>query len=283
MNDILYLAAKSYDDYLNNRDFNLRAGNKKRQTIDVDIIFRSEHFKHLIGIHKLTDIPESKIPSNILLSEVLKKRITNNDLLKSEYYHVMVERINYFNEIRNTLFEKEIMLGKINEQSFKTIKADFLMTKNYDFGITELFLKNKAEGIAIPCTFFSDIKNNYLDNTERWTVLDIKEISLNINSKKVYSEKEVLLKNKAIRYGEEKPESLINSSFVLNGEEYNILDINLVSGQTKDIAILKRVRDNTIFIDKDFASQAPLTLHLEQQKETINTKNLKPEKVKVAK
>lgn len=77
--------------------------------------------------------------------------------------------------------------------------------------------------------------------------------------------KEVILKNKAIRYGEEKPESLIYSSFVLNGEEYKILDIYLVSGQTKDIALLQRTSDNKLFIDNDFASQSPLKLNLKEQ------------------
>lgn len=57
MNDKLYEAALFYEKQLNNRVFHLKAG-RKGKIIEFDIVFRDEHFKHLIGFHKLIDLPE---------------------------------------------------------------------------------------------------------------------------------------------------------------------------------------------------------------------------------
>ena len=54
--DLLYQAVKFYDDNLAGKKFEIVAGKKSNQTTQF-IIFEIERFFHLLGLHKLKDVP----------------------------------------------------------------------------------------------------------------------------------------------------------------------------------------------------------------------------------
>ncbi|MCM1557671.1 MAG: type III toxin-antitoxin system ToxN/AbiQ family toxin [Anaeroplasma bactoclasticum] len=76
------------------------------------------------------------------------------------------------------------------------------------------------------------------------------------------SEQELLETNKKIRYDDADPNELINATFTVDNEEYKIKELELLPGQTKDIALLERTSDGVLFQDNDFASKNPLKLNL---------------------
>ncbi len=62
----------------------------------------------------------------------------------------------------------------------------------------------------------------------------------------------------------------------MDGEEFIIQDLELLPGQTKDVATLKRISDGQVFQDKDFASTKPFKLNLQspmQFKDLISNKS----------
>lgn len=174
----LYDVALYYKENLNGKKFHLVAG-KKGKTLDLDIHFREEHFKHLFGIHKLTDIPISRLNSEILYQRVLDRIITSKDIEASRFYNLAEERLNVFDKLKDTLFSKKLMI-KSNKGDFKGIEADFILTKPMENeGNLHLFLKNRHNGIAIPVTYFPRNDNKFLtlNDTARWTVLSVEEIT----------------------------------------------------------------------------------------------------------
>ncbi len=174
--DKLQEAAIYYSQNLEGKKFHLTAG-KNKKLLELDIVFSASNFKHLIGLHKLKDLPMMKNKSQVLYRRILNKEITYADIAKSAYLSEMEARLDVFDKMRNTLFAPNIMLKALNGE-FKNISADFLLSKkNEGNGNLHLFLKNDKAGVTIPVTFFEHRNDNYLNSHGgRWTVLSVEEI-----------------------------------------------------------------------------------------------------------
>lgn len=183
--DLLYSATKFYRDNLNGKDFCLVAG-KKGNTATFSISFRSEQFKHLLGLEKLKDIPELQARSSMVYNAILKKKISYSDIIKSKYYHQMENRLKHFQDLKTALYSKELMIRSLHGE-FNLIKADFMLTKTdlSKYGYAHLFFKTDNEGISIPITYIIHPNNAYLQNNpNKWTVLSIEEVKKPTLSKK---------------------------------------------------------------------------------------------------
>ena len=174
----LYDAAQFYKANLLNRKFHLKAG-RKGNTIEFDIIFPANGFKHLAGLHKLTDLPEVQASSGaVLFQQIINKEITFETIYKSKFIGDCEVRLNNFKEIRTALYGKELMLKSLHGE-FNSIRADFMLThKDESYGYAHLFLKESENfDITVPVTFIINPDNKYLQNNpNRWTVLSVDEI-----------------------------------------------------------------------------------------------------------
>ena len=173
--DKLYDAAKFYKDNLAGHKFHLKAGKNKR-TIEFDIIFGVENFKHLIGLNKLTDIQIGLINSEAGYFQILNKRTTIEDIQKSAFYKLIEPRIDNFSKLKSALFSKELMVKSL-DGTFNLIRADFMLTEKDDsFGYAHLFLK--GDKITVPVTYIINASNYYLrNNPNKWTVLSYEDIT----------------------------------------------------------------------------------------------------------
>lgn len=175
----LYDAAQFYKENLLNRQFHLRAG-KKGNIIEFDIIFSAREFKHLAGLHKLTDLPEVQARSSaVLLQQILNKQITFENIARSEFIHQCEPRLDNFKETKAALCGKELMIKSLHGE-FNSIRADFMLTHKDDkFGYAHLFLKEtEKDAITVPVTFIINSNNRYLQNNpNRWTVLSVEEVN----------------------------------------------------------------------------------------------------------
>lgn len=100
--DLLYQAVKFYEDNLAGRKFEIVAGKKNTTNIQT-INFEIERFYHLLGLHKLKDIPLIQRPARKVYHEILKGKITYNDIACSEYLQEMENRLIYHQELLNIL------------------------------------------------------------------------------------------------------------------------------------------------------------------------------------
>ena len=174
--DWLYEAAFYYKENLENKRFHLKAG-KSGILLEFDILFTNDHFKHLLGLHKLTDIAQVRVPSSILYQRILNKEISQSEMKASLSYFFIEDRLKYFKELKAVLFSKNLMIKSLHGE-FNTIIADFMLTrKENSYGYAHLFLKEQEKGFTIPVTFFTREDNAYLkNNPNKWTVLSLEEI-----------------------------------------------------------------------------------------------------------
>lgn len=177
--DKILEVAKDYKENLDGHKFHLVAGKNKR-LLDLQIIFGKEHFKHLIGIHKLTDLPYARMDSDMLLHRILNGEIGYSDFAKSEHFYKMAKRIENFDKIKDTLFSSKLMV-KSNHRNFRMIEADVMLSKKDETNANlHLFLKkDNLNRIVVPVTFIKQ-KNDYYFNmkdTARWTVIYVEEIT----------------------------------------------------------------------------------------------------------
>lgn len=175
--DKLYESAKYYAENLEGKKFHLTAG-KKGRLLEMDIVFDARNYKHLVGLQKLTDIPVMKYKSDVIYQRILNKQITFETISRSEFLNEMEDRLDVFNRIRDTLFTPTT-LRQSSRGEFKTIKADFLLSKSDEnAGNLHLFLKGDKEGLTIPVTFFARQDTSYLTtDSASWKVLSVEEVA----------------------------------------------------------------------------------------------------------
>jgi len=173
--DKLFEVANYYKENLEGRKFLLKAA-KKGKVIDLEIIFSAEHFKHLVGLHKLNDIPSMQRKSEILYRQILEGKTKYDDIRCSKHLSEMGDRLEVFNKLKETLLSPNLML-KSSHGRFRGVTADFLLVQQKDKNNIHLFLKGDNEGIVIPVTYFQRQDNVYLrTDSARWTVLSVEEV-----------------------------------------------------------------------------------------------------------
>lgn len=173
--DKLLQAATFYKDNLENRKFRLVAG-KRGKTLEFDIVFVTENFKHLLGLHKLIDLPLMGRNSEIIYRQILNGKTTLSDIEKSGFYNEIKPRLDNFIRIKTTLFGKELMIKSLHGK-FNSINADYMLTDIFDGRYAHLFLKGKENSLTVPITFIIHDNNLYLQNNpDKWTILSVTEI-----------------------------------------------------------------------------------------------------------
>ena len=179
--DLLYQAVKFYDDNLAGKKFEIIAGKKNNQTTQF-IVFEIERFFHLLGLHKLKDVPLLKRSARKVYYEILQGKITYNDISHSEYLGEMEDRLIYHRELLNILNINSLYYKSLHGE-FKGVEADYFLcneiTPKSLYGF--LFSKNNS----VPVTFFTrSERDSYIRNSIRWTVLSIREVEKNTNTNK---------------------------------------------------------------------------------------------------
>lgn len=169
--DNLVLAAEYYREKLENKKFHLQIG-KKGTVLEFDITFGAEHFKHLIGLHKLKDLPQVQRKSEIIYRQILDGKTTLTDISKSKDYAEIQSRIDNFCQIDNILFKGKTAVKSL-KGCFNTINADYMLSL-HENDYFHLFLKCKNATFALPVTFIVQHNNKYLQNSpNQWSVLSV--------------------------------------------------------------------------------------------------------------
>jgi len=174
--DLLYQAAKFYEDNLAGRKFEIIAYKKNKQNVQI-ISFEVERFYHLFGLHKLKDISWLRRSPRSVYHAILEGKITYNDIAHSHFLNEMEDRLIYHRELLNILNIKSIYYKSLHGQ-FYSIEADCFLCNEiipqslYGF----LFSKNDS----VPVTFFTrNERESYMRNSIKWTVASIRELKRN--------------------------------------------------------------------------------------------------------
>lgn len=142
------------------------------------IFFQTKDFKHLLGLHKLTDMPDiSRAGANAVFNAVLNKRITQEQIEKSEYYYKIKDRIEHFPQIES-VFGKEVIVDFNSTLLQKCdLKAEYLMYHECDSSYTDyihLAIGHTVKGYY-PESFFYEPTKQYLSGQ---IILEVEKIEV---------------------------------------------------------------------------------------------------------
>lgn len=152
-----------------------------RLTLENDMVivfqFKRHHFKHLLGLEKLTDIDIIQNSS----ANVIYKRLLSDDKLaaiirKSHHYDLIENRLKYFDSL------EEILHGKIIidfEPSFVQdgtllLNTDYILYLKKDGGYVNFTIGGGING-HYPETFFFEPSNKYITDQ---TLLDVVSVEI---------------------------------------------------------------------------------------------------------
>ena len=174
--DLLYQSATFYNNNLSNKRFEIIIG-RKGQNKRLELLFLPCHFYHLIGLHKLTDIPRLRRSPDNIFREILSGKISYKDIEKSMFLSQIQNRMIYHSDLFNLLNTDSLFFKSLHGK-FKGIFADCVLTKSTEdsLGYSFLFLAIH-DNIHFPCSFFTrDEMREYTKEGTKWMILSIKEI-----------------------------------------------------------------------------------------------------------
>lgn len=149
---------------------------RKNKNITIFVAFKAVNFKHLLGLHKLTDLPKFSGSSVSIYQSILNNRLIFDDVIKSKYYQQIEERINNVVNIKRLLFSKELFFKSLKGEFSLHIKADYLVAQKFSNQYMYLFLKQEENYVA-PVSFFCDDSDKYFrQNAASWKILEVEEI-----------------------------------------------------------------------------------------------------------
>ena len=142
--------------------------------------FADLHFHHLIGLHKLVDIPQLQKEKGKRSAAVIYKHLrdtpkehTDYDSIipKSSFYSSIIDRIAYFDLIPDLLSDCKVIVD-FDYKKVKNFKTELKGTKYIlykrldDDKILHLTLCATNNNVIMPETFFMHSGKEYLDNQD---------------------------------------------------------------------------------------------------------------------
>lgn len=114
--DKLLECAKKHEKLLNIR-YHIVAGRKKDKIIEFDIVFKKSKFYHLLGLHKLTDIPIPRKQAKNVYNQILNEKIKWNQIEKSIYISSLDSRIEPLLYLEHILDNNEMVFTYDEEKN----------------------------------------------------------------------------------------------------------------------------------------------------------------------
>ena len=176
MTDYLYEAAIFYQNNLANRRFEISISRKNEER-SIELLFLPSHFYHLVGLHKLTDIPSLRRSSSNIYLEILSKKLTYSDIEKSVHINEMSDRLIHHQEMLNVLHADSLFFKSLYGR-FKGVMSDCVLTKSIEGeGLFSFLFLKRSENVYFPCSFFTrNEQREYTKDGTHWNIISIVEL-----------------------------------------------------------------------------------------------------------
>lgn len=155
--------------------------------LKVIIHFEKGNFYHLIGLHKLTDLPQlcgKDSSASKIYKDIRRGKIAHKDICKSQFYYKIENRINYFSFTPDLLHSKIIIDFDKSKLSYETElqNTQYILFKRLPHGYAHLTLGDKGMGIY-PETFFYEPSKRYTTDQKFLDVIRVQIIDKEKNRK----------------------------------------------------------------------------------------------------
>lgn len=170
---------------------------RKGRIIEFTLNFEPSDFFHLIGLHKLTDVINRRLPTAQTFYDCLRGNITYEQLSRSVFFKDLGNRFEYFDRLEEMLDSNDTVF-KCNTSTlrkFSRITADFELKNIYEALTFYLFTDKRSYSEKQFCKSF--INSETVDYTYGQTKLTLlyKE-KVNIKTNERYIQYDRLTPNK---------------------------------------------------------------------------------------
>lgn len=153
-------------------EYEIVAGSKKT-LIKMVLFFSKEHFMHLIGLHKLTDLQIQRHSKEKLYDMIMNNELTYDYLQKSEFFPEIKERIEFFPLLEKVLDSNELMIKyKKGFTKGTLITATYIIVYEHEDVILHYFVDEETDtGRYYGKSFFGRADNKFIKNQQTFKVL----------------------------------------------------------------------------------------------------------------
>ena len=174
-------------------EYEIVAGSKKT-LLEMTLFFEREHFMHLIGLHKLTDLQIQRFRKERMYDMVMRDELTYDYIEKSVFFSEIKERIESFPILETALDSNELLIKY--KQGFAqgtVIRASYIIIYNYgDVTIHYFVDRDEKTNRYFGKSFFGRSDDKFLRNQQTFKVLKLTKYDKKENSR-------IILKNKRIK------------------------------------------------------------------------------------
>jgi hypothetical protein len=161
MGDKLKECALAFRELLD-KEYHIKAG-KKGKLIEVRIFFDKEHFHHLIGLHKLSDLRQIKRSNTEAFDDIINDKLTYEEIASSEFFNEMSDRLEYFPFLEQMLDSEEAMIKYNKSQAKSSIEAEYIIYSKIDDLYVHFFIDiDEKQQKYFGRTFFTRSDSLYL-------------------------------------------------------------------------------------------------------------------------
>ena len=192
MVDKLKASAIAFERLLKYED-EIVAGSKKT-LLEMTLFFEREHFMHLIGLHKLTDLQIQRFRKEQMYDMVMRDELTYDYIEKSVFFSEIKERIELFPILETALDSNELLIKyKHGVARGTVIRASYIIIYNYgDVTIHYFVDQDEKTNRYFGKSFFGRSDDKFLRNQQTFKVLKLTKYDKEENSR-------IILKNKRIK------------------------------------------------------------------------------------
>lgn len=146
---------------------------RKNKNISISIKVTEHEFKHLFGIHKLSDI-EIPVKSESILLQIMNNDLSLEKLMTSRYFMNITTRIDHLIHLKNILEnpDKVTAYSLKKNPNYSHIKADYLLKFNHTHDSDYLFARKNSIGLYTTVSFFND-STDYSSGQTMYHVMQI--------------------------------------------------------------------------------------------------------------
>ncbi|WP_027400214.1 PBECR4 domain-containing protein [Anaerovorax odorimutans] len=152
----------------------------------IKYIYKKENFPHLIGLHKLVDLPLIQrfndpknhiINSKYIISKIKQSKLTEIDVKSSCYYNKIVDRYSHFNAenlMSLTYTEVVIDFDRSLLRNSKLYKTKYILFEKENSEYRHLCIAKDASKYYIE-SFFYEKSNDYINNQK---IVKVKSVQI---------------------------------------------------------------------------------------------------------
>lgn len=175
--DLLKKAAAEFDKLLSTiYYFEIARKNNKQEFL---LNFKPKDFHHIVGLHKLVDIGLVQTGTrDKVYNDILSGHIIFSDIVKSDYYSEIDDRLNLVCHMGDILDSNQIVFKYLKkENKFSRIEADYLLENAHKKDIIYIFIseRSKEDNAQVPTmccrSFFPMNQLDYSRNQPSYTLL----------------------------------------------------------------------------------------------------------------